>query len=926
MTDAAAAVNKISPALRNELCAAAEALALGPQPSLLDAAVKLTLKTHDLDPGDKESATRLAKLLSAQLVKRAAQPAAPKGDELPRLVQQCEQVEEAKLDNGTIDAMHAECLLAQDSRDRQQMLDLVQRAQPVDAYTQFVQAKVLRAMPQPNWPQITELLSAAYSDPSKPSAIVAAPFRRSAAAKLLVEAAAKGRAAPPTTPAAVLGNAYVDAAAAEQAYKQLQLARALSTDFDTADLKLNDAQQRELLLNLALAAGSKSKPDDTVAKLLSEPLAKLSDAELGPNAFPALLLVFRSNQEQAADQPLAIQAAKRLTELFQKQFPVADPEAVTLFKEVTQPALADADAQAASKTPPADLDKLYATAADFISHYQRATWPFADKQIELEKLLTKAIARNPKVAKYYTTRGVARVSQTPPNIDAALADAAEASKIDPNLPAAFALQGHALIYRSRQEATRQARLTDLDQALAMSTKSVEKSKAEDKERSMHLLYVSMAHLEMANFETDPKVKKEHLEQAVQAARQAIDLEKAYPDYAYVALGNALEDLAWLVGDEPEKNFTAAIDAFSHAIDSNLAAAGPWIGRGRCFYKAVADVKLDPKFLGRTTEEALQAAIADFEQAKQLQPNMVEPNLWLGKANQQLGKFAEADAALGDAVRMAEEQKLRERGMYLIEWARNPMLNPALSADERSKMVRERAEKLKAAPDVGGTSSAKQATLLVGEVLMGEKKFPEAIQEYDVALADFDKLPADTPLDVNKTDGADVSLLLARAYGRLNLSETQWNLPAAERVFKDAARIAQLKPGPHFEALASWYAANAKSRSLKSTSPTITADKKKEFFESALTDVKKAIDLAPNDPGSYEWRAFGAKLLAAKLQVAPANTPPETIKGLGTQARQWIDEAISQVAKRPDLADQLAGLQRVRQQLDTLLTAKGVPRS
>ena len=115
----------------------------------------------------------------------------------------------------------------------------------------------------------------------------------------MVEAAAKERAAAPTTPAAVLANAYVDAAAAEQAYKQLQLARALSTDLDTADLKLNDAQQRELLLNLALAAGWKSKPDDALAKSLSEPLAKLSDADLGANAFPALLLVFRSNKEQA---------------------------------------------------------------------------------------------------------------------------------------------------------------------------------------------------------------------------------------------------------------------------------------------------------------------------------------------------------------------------------------------------------------------------------------------------------------------------------------------------------------------------------------------------------------------------------------------------------------------------------------------------
>ena len=68
MTDAAAAVSKISPALWEELCAAAEALALGPRPGTLQSAVKLVAKTHELDPGDKASETRLAKLLAGAIV------------------------------------------------------------------------------------------------------------------------------------------------------------------------------------------------------------------------------------------------------------------------------------------------------------------------------------------------------------------------------------------------------------------------------------------------------------------------------------------------------------------------------------------------------------------------------------------------------------------------------------------------------------------------------------------------------------------------------------------------------------------------------------------------------------------------------------------------------------------------------------------
>ena len=42
-----------------------------------------------------------------------------------------------------------------------------------------------------------------------------------------------------------------------------------------------------------------------------------------------------------------------------------------------------------------------------------------------------------------------------------------------------------------------------------------------------------------------------------------------------ALANALEDLAWVLGEESEKNYPAAIDAFSKAIAANYAAADPY---------------------------------------------------------------------------------------------------------------------------------------------------------------------------------------------------------------------------------------------------------------------------------------------------------------------------------------------------------------
>ncbi|HEY2882745.1 MAG TPA: tetratricopeptide repeat protein, partial [Pirellulales bacterium] len=491
-------LQRVNPTVRSEICAAAEALALGTSssPELLEQAILLVSKARDLDPGDDAMTKRLARLLAARLALRAAQPAAPTKEEVKQWLQDCEQVEAAGLNNGTVDALHAECLLAQDSRDRQLLSTLVDRAKPVDGYTQFVQARVWRTYSQPDFTKVAELLMKAYSDPAKAPPPLAAAYRKAAAARLLLEAAAKKRAMAETetsNPLDVLKNQlFTDPATAGEAYRWLQTARTLAKDIDTPGLKFSEAEERSLEINLALAAEFKTPPDDALAASLSAPLAKLSDSELGANLFPVLFVTYWTHRTDSASQGVAIEAAQRILAPFQKQLPVADAQAVVLYKQILQPALALADGLAAGKSPPADLDKFYAAAAEFIGHYQQAKWPFTDKQKEIESLFTKAIALNPKIAKYFTSRGVARISLTPPEVDKALADAAEAAKIDANLPAAFALQGHALIYRSRQQPTREARIADLDQAVANCKLSIEKSTNDDPERGLHLLNFSMA--------------------------------------------------------------------------------------------------------------------------------------------------------------------------------------------------------------------------------------------------------------------------------------------------------------------------------------------------------------------------------------------------------------------------------------------------
>ena len=251
----------MNPTVRSELCTAAEAL-VSSSPELLEPTIQLVSKARDLDPGDDAMTKRLARLLAARLALRTAQPTAPSKDELKSWLLDCEQVEVAGLNNATVDTLHAECLLGQDSRDRQLLTTLIDRAKPVDGYTQFVQARVWRTQSQPDFEKIADLLTTAYADASKSLPPLAAPYRRVQAARLLIEAAAKKRAPATTKPDELLARPYPDEATADKAFRWLDTARNLSNGIETPGLKLTESEERELAINLMLSAGLKSKPDE----------------------------------------------------------------------------------------------------------------------------------------------------------------------------------------------------------------------------------------------------------------------------------------------------------------------------------------------------------------------------------------------------------------------------------------------------------------------------------------------------------------------------------------------------------------------------------------------------------------------------------------------------------------------------------------
>jgi hypothetical protein len=60
---------------------------------------------------------------------------------------------------------------------------LIDRAKPVEGYTQFVQARVWRTQSQPDLEKIADILTTAYADFSKSPPLAAAGGRRSREAR-----------------------------------------------------------------------------------------------------------------------------------------------------------------------------------------------------------------------------------------------------------------------------------------------------------------------------------------------------------------------------------------------------------------------------------------------------------------------------------------------------------------------------------------------------------------------------------------------------------------------------------------------------------------------------------------------------------------------------------------------------------------------
>jgi hypothetical protein len=659
---------------------------------------------------------------------------------------------------------------------------------------------------------------------------------------------------------------------AKSAFLWLDRARSLWTQGKPLPLSLR--------ANLALAAWYKPERDGALVRQLTAELLQRTGPELldAKDVCPLLLVHARAHAELPQGQEAALEGYSELLEQLTKQGaePIADED---LYKIVLKPATTLGNALVGPK-PGSGLAKrmaaLYAAQGRLIRDCLNAPWLKEDVKDPLQEafnLYQRAFDLDDKQAKYLVDRAYAESNLQYPNWDKLLREAKQAGELDPKLPRAHGLRGYVLLLKSRQERDREERIRNLRDSLAAFEEALAaKGNERDAEYASLLTDSSNSHLALGNYLVKESERRQHLYAARDKAKLATDAQPKHP-YAWEALGDALEDIAWVLGEtgsEEKSTYAEATEAFGKAIVCQPHRPQPWLGRGRCHYRWVESGT-------RGAPKDQDAAIEDLREAIKRVPNSVEAaeaSYWLAMIymRPQGQNYALADQYFDDAVSMAEKCHARDWSeMALKGWAQL-----ALNQKKLSK-ARERAEKLKA-------FNTPEAARIIGRAYVSEGEPKDALKAYNAALPELSRM-----------NPSHVLLIMARV--ELLLSPQAKKLPEKSRpgyhvILADLDRAADLALDRPVKAAAIGTAGLV--RYLASAGSGLSPEQKAELCSEAAKGLDEAILLAPRHPNAWTWRWVWVELLSLQSKRTPAE-----IK----KAVERIREASRTVPPGPDFASE-----------------------
>lgn len=603
-------------------------------------------------------------------------------------------------------------------------------------------------------------------------------------------------------------------------------------------------------LKQCLALAGWYGPDPKAAGLADELGRDPGWNKLGAAAPPLLLA-------QARSQDLGTEVGKRSALTAYLQFmersaeaieTAGDPAiAVTCYRTVLEPAF-KIDAGPDRSAP---VGKLNAYLGRIIATHPDAAWPFKDARRRAVDAWNEAVRLDESNAEYRVWRGKATLQLANYKLEDVEADATKALTLNKDLPSARALHGHTLLLRSRREKVPAKRLEPARAAVREYDEAVRLGQAR-KDSGADLADVlagrSTARVELANYlpgSADPKERETLLRGARDDATAASKIEdRRDPDYAWAALGNALEDMAWLL--KQKELYPAAVRAFTQAINLRGDLATYWLARGRCQYRQVV--------FGNDDRKILESAANDLDEALKNAPRpdqKAEASFWRAKILVAGGDLKSAEKDFETAT---QSPSTSGWPVYVLEWA-----SLALSEAGRQSDAKERARYLKYAQDhaekllafQGTEAPLPEASRILGQVyyLKGEPK--KALDQYLAGL----------PLnDVPKADRSHLGLLLARIdcvlVNGLNDDFIKALKPSpAEVARRDAERAVQLAADPTIADSTRGYILGVSgiANDLAANERDVDPVRRKEFRAVLFDRLTQALKLAPDHPSAWMWQ-------------------------------------------------------------------------
>jgi tRNA A-37 threonylcarbamoyl transferase component Bud32 len=740
-----------------------------------------------------------------------------------------------------------------------QHLDAVRQALtgvnlPVEAvsYTRYISA--LCQERDGNLPAAADELLQVFAGQEAPPVLEGKPARKERVADILRRGALLLREGGSfDLPFANTDDENLNRANATRAYVLLKRSGDLLTP---AQLNAN----HELAVNLALAAWHKTPPDAETAlrwssALLEKPRAKDIKAE----DLTALLLVSAGARSAKRGDVEARKAAlDDYGELVDRLAPKGDEvdaaAALLVSRAVLTPAIALAGGDASAARP---LARFCATQARLIAENPDAKWPFANQWQKVFELYDTAAKGDGAEASYFAGRGnaAARLAETAskPDWAAVRRDADEAIRLARHSLEGHELLGYVLLQQSRDELDEEKQRTALEEAVAAYETALTAAEGPDgKGASPSLLTnVSSAYLALGNFVSDKEKRRKYLSLARDRSLAATRPSWRRRDFAWEALGNAQEDLAWLLGDTAL--YEEAATAFGKAVSFRPQEPRYLIDRGRVQYRWA-------KYGGSKDPECLNSAEADLRAALALKPKSADEaqvHDLLGMVALHRGKDGEARAQFASAAGLADAASAKSTA-YALQW----MTAVRRGADRKAptpkaaavlaQAVRERAQKVQRVPE-----HRMAAGLLVGWSHELEDNPKEALDTYASLL----------PVEPTEYKASHIEAILARANVWWSAKLERRLRPTPEAIVQEAERAVKLARGGAVPKSTRGRAFGFAGQAWKEWGVERTAGPEMpRRLEKSLGYFRDAIQFAPDYTDCSMWRVELAAEIAYFLRT------------------------------------------------------------